>query len=82
MKEVFDYGTGVPYTHEDLEVLFRGKVEKRKEGPSVFRLYLVRRSLRRALSGPCHMCEMGEMRKMLFSGRKGVSRRIRELSAF
>ncbi|MGD0488482.1 MAG: hypothetical protein ABSB94_14970 [Syntrophorhabdales bacterium] len=33
MNEVFDYGTGVPYTHEDLEVLFRGEVERRKEGP-------------------------------------------------
>ena len=34
MNEVFDYGTGVPYTHEDLEVLFRGEVERRNEGPT------------------------------------------------
>jgi hypothetical protein len=34
MDEVFDYGTGVPYTHEDLEALFRGEVERRKEGPT------------------------------------------------
>jgi hypothetical protein len=32
MDEVFDYGTGVPYTHEDLEVLFRGKVTRRIDG--------------------------------------------------
>jgi hypothetical protein len=25
MAEVFDYGTGVPYTYEDLEALFTGK---------------------------------------------------------
>ena len=29
MKEVFDYGTGVPYTHEDLEALFSGEAERR-----------------------------------------------------
>jgi hypothetical protein len=34
MDEVFDYGTGVPYTHEDLEVLFRGKVTRRTERPT------------------------------------------------
>jgi hypothetical protein len=34
MNEVFDYGTGVPYTHEDLEVLFRGEITRRREGPS------------------------------------------------
>jgi len=32
MDEVFDYGTGVPYTHEDLEVLFRGKVTPHRDG--------------------------------------------------
>ncbi|OPY68848.1 MAG: hypothetical protein A4E57_01534 [Syntrophorhabdaceae bacterium PtaU1.Bin034] len=32
MDEVFDYGTGVPYTYEDLEVLFAGKVTSRREG--------------------------------------------------
>jgi hypothetical protein len=25
MEEVFDFGTGTPYTHEDLEILFRGQ---------------------------------------------------------
>ena len=34
MSEVFDYGTGVPYTHEDLEALFRGETASRKEGPN------------------------------------------------
>jgi hypothetical protein len=34
MNEVFDYGTGVPYTHEDLEVLFGGEVARRREKPS------------------------------------------------
>lgn len=34
MSEVFDYGTGVPYTHEDLEVLFSGVVARRREEPS------------------------------------------------
>jgi len=34
MSEVFDYGTGVPYTDEDLEALFRGKVARFKENPS------------------------------------------------
>jgi hypothetical protein len=35
MNEVFDYGTGVPYTYEDLETLFLGEaVSKRREGPS------------------------------------------------
>lgn len=35
MNEVFDYGTGVPYTHEDLETLFRGEPVRRKiEGPN------------------------------------------------
>jgi hypothetical protein len=29
MNEVFDYGTGVPYTHEDLEALFSGEAERR-----------------------------------------------------
>jgi hypothetical protein len=28
MNEVFDYGTGVPYTDDDLDTLFRGKVAK------------------------------------------------------
>jgi hypothetical protein len=32
MSEVFDYGTGVPYTHEDLETLFRGEPARRKKG--------------------------------------------------
>ncbi len=32
-NEVFDYGTGVPYTHEDLEILFGGRVERRKGEP-------------------------------------------------
>ncbi len=32
MNEVFDYGTGLPYTHEDLEVLFGGKQATRNEG--------------------------------------------------
>lgn len=30
MNEVFDYGTGVPYTHEDLEILFTGAVARRR----------------------------------------------------
>jgi hypothetical protein len=34
MNEVFDYGTGVPYTYEDLEVFFAGKQHQRREGPS------------------------------------------------
>ena len=33
MNEVFDYGTGVPYTHEDLEVLFRGETARRNGVP-------------------------------------------------
>ncbi len=33
MNEVFDYGTGVPYTHEDLETLFRGEPAQRRERP-------------------------------------------------
>lgn len=33
MNEVFDYGTGVPYTHEDLEALFRGEPALRSERP-------------------------------------------------
>jgi hypothetical protein len=37
MNEVFDYGTGVPYTFEDLEVFFAGKETKRREGPSCWR---------------------------------------------
>lgn len=31
MNEVFDYGTGVPYTHEDLEALFSGEPASREE---------------------------------------------------
>ncbi len=31
MNEVFDYGTGVPYTHEDLETLFTGAVARRRK---------------------------------------------------
>jgi hypothetical protein len=34
MVEVFDYGTGVPYTHEDLETLFRGKPAEVRKGPN------------------------------------------------
>lgn len=34
MSEVFDYGTGVPYTDEDLDVFFTGKVSRRRQGPS------------------------------------------------
>ncbi len=34
MEEIFDYGTGVPYTHEDLEALFDGKETKRRESCS------------------------------------------------
>ncbi|MGA3174661.1 MAG: hypothetical protein ABSE25_09605 [Syntrophorhabdales bacterium] len=34
MEEVFDYGTGVPYTYEDLEVLFGGEVARREVGPT------------------------------------------------
>ena len=34
MEEVFDYGTGVPYTHEDLEILFGGKDASRSDGPT------------------------------------------------
>lgn len=46
MDEVFDYGTGVPYTHEDLEVLFRGKVTRRIDGSACSLLRLVRCGLR------------------------------------
>ncbi len=34
MEEVFDYGTGVPYTLEDLEVLFAGRPACRNNGPT------------------------------------------------
>ena len=34
MNEVFDYGTGVPYTQEDLEALFWGETVSRRREPS------------------------------------------------
>jgi hypothetical protein len=34
MAEVFDYGTGVPYTYEDLEALFKGEVIAIRKGPN------------------------------------------------
>ena len=80
MNEVFDYGTGVPYTHEDLEVLFRGKVTRRMtDRPAPFAAGSMRPPVSFAGSG--HLCEMGGMRKVLRSGRKDVSGPVRELPA-
>ncbi len=30
MEEVYDFGVGVPFTYEDLEIIFTGKQVKRK----------------------------------------------------
>jgi hypothetical protein len=34
MSEIFDYGTGVPYTDEDLDLLFRGKASRKRHEPT------------------------------------------------
>ena len=34
MEEVFDFGTGTPYTYEDIESLFGGRVSQVRKHPS------------------------------------------------
>jgi hypothetical protein len=49
VNEVFDYGTGVPYTHEDLETLFSGEPVLVSEGSKC-------RSCRWFDAASCELC--------------------------
>ena len=79
MNEVFDYGTGVPYTHEDLEVLFSGVVARRREEPSCTVCRWFDAGIERALPWTGNLRQVGRVRKVLSFDGTDVARRFRDV---